>query len=75
MRSAARKLDVAQPDAPRLNRDVAGYAVDERRLSGAVGADQPEYRAFFDLERDAVDGVNPAEVPLYLSELQQGAHG
>jgi len=65
---------VAQPDAARLDWDIAGDEVDQRRLAGSVGADQAEDRPGLDRERDVIDGVDTPEVAADLSELKQRGH-
>src|SRR2546423_1427232 len=48
--------------------------VEDRRLSRAVRPDQPDDLALADVERDAVDGNDPAEAPRQLLDRKQG-HG
>src|SRR5438132_6333052 len=61
-------------DTAGLGADVAGYEVDQRRLAGAVGADQAEDGAFLDFHRHVINGVYAAERTVDVSELQQRAH-
>jgi hypothetical protein len=44
-----------------IDREAAGDLVDERRLAGAVGADEGVHFARGDVEGDAVDGHHAAE--------------
>ena len=43
-------------------RDEPGEPIDERRLAGPVGTDQPDDLPFGDVEVDAVDGARPPNV-------------
>src|SRR5438067_5097022 len=60
-------LAVVRPVEPRDQ-------VEDRRLAGAVRPDQPDDLALTDVERDAVDGNDPAEAPRQLLDRKQG-HG
>src|SRR5262249_45157349 len=42
----AREVDTVEQHAARRRHRVAGKAIEEGGLAGAVGTDQPEYRAF-----------------------------
>src|SRR4051794_40326289 len=50
-----------EADAAGGDRRAAGDRIEERRLAGAVRADQRADLARGDLERDAVDRLQPAE--------------
>ena len=60
--AAAGRRAGAYPSAmvPPLERRDAGRRVDERRLPGAVGTDEPERRARIDRERDGVQRLDAA---------------
>src|ERR1700693_1370192 len=73
-RTRGRGTRRVKANAAALRADIAGHEVAERGLARAVGPDQPEDRALFDLEGHAVDGVHATEVTPDVSELQQGAH-
>src|SRR5438067_225037 len=60
-------LAVVRPVEPRDQ-------VEDRRLAGAVRPDQPDDLALTDVERDVVDGNDPAEAPRQLLDRKQG-HG
>ena len=49
----------------------ARHDVDERRLPGAVGPDQPEDLAARELQVDAVDGLDALEMHLDVGDLQE----
>ena len=51
----------AEKDLPRVGREHAGNQVEQRRLAGAVGADQACDRALCDLQTRAVNGCHAAE--------------
>ena len=69
-------LDVAAVEAdPARRRDEPGEAVDERRLAGPVGTDQPDDLAFLDVEVDLVDGAQAAERHRHRRRLQQAHDG
>jgi hypothetical protein len=53
----------------------AGNAVDERRLSGAVGADQTETLALANIDTDIVERNEAAEASGNGAHLEQGRVG
>ena len=55
--------------------DEAGDRVDERRLAGAVRADEADQLALRDLEIDVLDGVDSSEPHRQARRAQDGAHG
>ncbi len=62
VRRLARHVLAAELDLPGGRLVDAGEHVEERRLAGAVRADQAGDRAFGDREVDVVDGDEPAEL-------------
>src|SRR5207247_9775552 len=60
-----------EDDRPRVRPEEAGDQVEERRLAGAVGADQPGDGALLDLQRARVDGDDAAERPAEPADLEQ----
>src|SRR5207249_2273929 len=50
----------------------AAQAVEERRLAGAVRADETDDRAALDIEREPVEGDDAAEADGQLAHSQQG---
>jgi hypothetical protein len=67
-------------DPPGSGREVAGDGVEERRLAGAVGAEDRRLLAGGDRERDVVDGAQRTEDARHAGEhervaRQQGAAG
>ena len=49
----------------------AGQNLDQRRLAGAVMADQPDYLAIVKVDRCPLDGVNAAERQRNIAHLDQ----
>src|SRR5262249_17428178 len=60
-----------EADAAGLRHGVAGDRVEERRLAGAVGADEGDDLAGRDAERDAIDGGQSAEADRDLGDLEE----
>src|SRR5690606_16303159 len=54
--------------------DVAGEGVEERRLAGAVGADEAQDGALVERERHAVDGHQAAEAYRDALSLERSWH-
>ena len=52
----------------------AGDRAQERRLAAAVGADEGERHAFFDLERDLEQGLEVAVEDVDVLELKDDTH-
>ena len=60
----ADRVVAEDPDRPRRRLREPGRAVDQRRLAGAVRAQQPEELARLDVEGDAVQRLDPRRVAL-----------
>ena len=60
-------------DRPRARPQRAGDAVEERRLAGAVRADQHAALAGRDVERHAVDRAQAAEILREAADSERGA--
>ena len=59
--------------SPAVGRREAGRAVDQRRLAGAVGAQEAEERAVGDLKRDVAQRLDPGRVALRVSPSMSSA--
>ena len=66
VRSARRRADTL----PLAERTKPREGVDERRLAGAVGADQADDLAWRDRQRDVVDGRDAAEADCQVAHLE-----
>ena len=71
VRCEARHRRAVQEDAPAVGAQVPRDEIDERRLAGAVRADEPEGLPRRDREVDPVHGVDAAEGPAELPRLKQ----
>ena len=60
-RRASGDIDAVERDGPRVGRLKAAEHVDERRLAGAVGADQPERLAGLERQVDVLEDLQPGE--------------
>src|SRR5205085_7182654 len=72
MRRGAEQALAVERDLARVRPVEPGDQVEERRLAGAVRADQPADLAALDAERDVVDGDDAAEAPRHVLEREQG---
>src|SRR5690606_25131682 len=64
-----------EDDAAAVGHDIAGHQVEERRLAGAIGADEARDRAALDPERTIVHRRKPAEMlrdVLYVDHCVEG---
>jgi ABC-type dipeptide/oligopeptide/nickel transport system ATPase component len=75
LRTPARHLGAGKAHAARLRPQSAGDRVEERRLSGAVRADEARDPALLDGESRAVERRDPSEVHPQLVDLQEGHAG
>src|SRR5262245_22681949 len=64
------ELGAAEPDRPRGGDEGPGDAVEQRGLARAVRADEPEDLALVHLERDLVQGGEPAEALGHAGEAE-----
>jgi hypothetical protein len=71
---AVRDVVIEEVDAPAGGPVEAGDAVEDGRLAGAVGADQPVDGLRLDAEAHAVDGAQSSEVDGQIADGQAGAH-
>ena len=74
VRTEADEALAAKADVAAVRRQRAGDAVEQRRLPRAVGADQPDDLTSFDLEIDAIERGEAAEVLGHVHDFEQ-AHG
>ena len=70
MARPAGNIGAAEDDAAARLRLHAGERADERRLAGAVGADDGDDRAFRDLERHAVERLHVAVEDIEVFDAQ-----
>src|SRR6266404_6123891 len=71
----ARDVGAVEGDAPLVGMHVAGDAVEERGLAGAVGTDEADDLARLDGERDLLVGEQAAEALRGGLDAQQRRHG
>src|SRR5205823_3970685 len=67
-------LDAVHDDLPRVRAQRPRDDVDERRLAGAVVADEADHLALVDRDADAAQGAYGAEALDDVAHLQHGSH-
>src|SRR5262249_4332057 len=72
---SVRDLPSAEADGASVDRMRAHDRVEQRRLAGAVGADQADDAALLDIEAAPAVGDGAAEALAYDAKFEQGAHG
>src|SRR5207244_12796422 len=70
----AEQAPAAEAELARVRAGETGDHVEERRLAGAVRPDQPDDLVLARVERDSVEGDDPAEAPADVLDLEEGGH-
>ena len=74
VRRAPAEVDAVELDRSRRRRVEPADEVEDRRLAGAVRADQREHLAARDVEGHAVDGADAAEADAEVLDREQRGH-